>query len=141
MAKSVLVIHTGGTVGMTDGPSGLVPDPFFADRLAPWIVAQRFPIRIDIQALETLIDSADATADHWHTIARVVVDHHAGFSGVVILHGTDTMAYSASALSFLLNGLAKPVILTGSQLPFAAPGSDAERNIHDALAWARHEAI
>ena len=138
---SILVIHTGGTIGMTDGPSGLVPDPCFADRLAPWIAAQRFPARIDVHPLETLIDSADATADHWHTIARVVVDRHAGFDGIVILHGTDTMAYSASALSFLLNGLAKPVILTGAQLPFATPGTDAERNISDALAWANHDSI
>src|SRR5262249_14472978 len=90
-----------------------------------------------VHLLEPLIDSAEAVPANWPSVAQHIWACHQGFDGIVILHGTDTLAYTASALSFLLLGLGKPIILTGAQVPFAAPRSDAEANIRGAIACAR----
>jgi L-asparaginase len=129
--KPLLIIHTGGTIGMTSGPTGLVPDKAFAGRLSLWI-QRRYPaIQSSIKCHEPLIDSADAASAQWYSIAQKILDSHLGYGGVVVLHGTDTMAYTAGALSFILKGLAKPIILTGAQVPF--PNSDAEDNVYGAM--------
>jgi L-asparaginase len=79
------------------------------------------------------IDSSNIMPEHWQTIAKIIFENHATHDGFVVLHGTDTMAFTASALSFMLSGLTKPVILTGAQLPISEPRSDARENLITAL--------
>ena len=79
------------------------------------------------------IDSSEVEPRHWQSIAQSVSEHYNDYDGFVVLHGTDTMAYTASALSYMLCGLAKPVILTGSQLPLGFPRTDARENLTTAM--------
>lgn len=88
---------------------------------------------IDIHLLEPLIDSADAAPRDWSRVAQVVFNRHDDYDGFVVTHGTDTLAYTAAALCFALEGLAKPVIVTGSMLPLSVSGSDGEGNLLDSL--------
>jgi len=136
--RKILIVYAGGTIGMRAGPSGLVPSARFADDLVRWLGREPGLDACDfaVHLLEPLIDSAEAVPANWRAVARHIRFHHDGFDGVVVLHGTDTLAYTASALSFLLLGLGKPIILTGAQVPFAFAGSDAEANIRGALACA-----
>jgi L-asparaginase len=135
----ILIVYVGGTIGMKPGPSGLVPSAVFAEELMRWLERDH-DVRIShdaaVHLLEPLIDSAEAVPANWRSVAHHVWANHDGCDGVVVLHGTDTLAYTASALSFLLIGLGKPVILTGAQVPFGFPGSDAEANIRGAVACA-----
>ena len=132
--KSILVIYTGGTVGMVrDKVSGaLVPLDFSQ-------VSKHVPeldhagIRVEAVSFDTPIDSSDVAPRHWRSIALTVMECVDRFDGFVVLHGTDTMAYTASALSFMLEGLRKPVILTGSQLPIGIPRTDGRENLLSAL--------
>jgi L-asparaginase len=136
MQSSILIIYTGGTIGMMATSAGLIPSWQFSEQLSD-LVGDRFPgLRFTIRCLDPLIDSAEADPGLWYVIAHEVLLGHADFDGVVILHGTDTLAYTASSLSFLLNGLAKPIILTGAQIPFCGIGSDAESNIFGAVSFA-----
>lgn len=135
MSGSVLVLHTGGTIGMEDTPDGGVPA---AAALAPYLEeivdgskGELPPIYF--RELDRLIDSSNATPDTWCTIARIVYEHRDDHAGFVVLHGTDTMAYTASALSFLLPGFGKPVVVTGSQIPIARARSDGRQNLVGAL--------
>lgn len=139
--KSILVIYTGGTIGMQPGSTGLSPTKEFPEHLSQWIDREFQKHNFLIECVEPLIDSADATADHWHAVAQHIVESHSDYDGIVVLHGTDTMAYTASALSFLLLGLSKPIVLTGAQIPFFASASDAKRNVSGALAWAMDDRI
>ena len=137
--KSILVIYTGGTVGMVrDKVSGaLVPLDFSQ-------VSKHVPeldhagIRVEAVSFDTPIDSSDVAPKHWRSIASTVMECMDRFDGFVVLHGTDTMAYSASALSFMLEGLRKPVIFTGSQLPIGIPRTDGRENLLSALMLAAH---
>lgn len=90
-------------------------------------------IHVDIQAFSPLIDSSDIGPDSWRQIAQMVYDRYADYDGFVVLHGTDTMSYSASALSFMLENLSKPVVFTGSQLPVGVLRSDAKENLLTAI--------
>ena len=90
-------------------------------------------IQVDIQAFDPLIDSSDIGPDSWRQMAQIVYDHYDAYDGFVILHGTDTMSYSASALSFMLENLGKPVVFTGSQLPVGVLRSDAKENLLTAI--------
>ena len=90
-------------------------------------------ISIDISAFDPLIDSSDIGPDSWAQMAQMVYDHYDAYDGFVILHGTDTMSYSASALSFMLENLGKPVVFTGSQLPVGVLRSDAKENLLTAI--------
>ncbi len=135
MSDGVLVIHTGGTIGMVDTPDGSAPSD---EALAPYleeIVAGakgELPPIAYVQ-LDPLLDSSNATPDTWRAIASVLFEHRADFSGFVVLHGTDTMAYTSSALSFLLPGFGKPVVVTGSQIPITRARSDGRQNLISAL--------
>ena len=135
MSDSVFVLHTGGTIGMVDTPDGYAP---VAGALAPyvdWIVQNsrgELP-PIAFEELDPPIDSANATPDDWCAIARVLHERRQQHRGFVVLHGTDTMAYTASALSFLLPSYGKPVIVTGSQIPIARTRSDGRQNLIGAL--------
>lgn len=138
---SVLVIYTGGTIGMDYDPSGRYLIPFdFSQILKKIPELSRFEIEITVLPFEQPIDSSDIKIHHWLNIARTIYDFYQDFDAFVILHGTDTMAYTASALSFLLENLGKPVIFTGSQLPIGARRTDARENFISALeiAASRH---
>src|SRR3954452_5236805 len=135
MDDSVLVVNTGGTIGMVATPDGYAP---VAGALGPyldWIVemARGELPPITYLELDPPIDSSNATPDNWREIAGVLFERHADHPGFVVLHGTDTMAYSASALSFLLPDFGKPVVVTGSQIPVARTRSDGRQNFIGAL--------
>ena len=146
MRAKVLVIYTGGTMGMVpadeaDPDSPLVPAG--RDRLARAIVNPPGDIDWDLIGLAdgaggTLppLDSSDVGPGHWTALAAQIAAAYADYDGFVVLHGTDTMAYSAAALSFLLENLGKPVVFTGSQLPIFVSRSDAPGNLANALAIA-----
>jgi L-asparaginase len=141
--KTVYVVYTGGTIGMigaAGGATGYRPVPGDLEaRLAalPELSAPEMP-RVVFRELSPLLDSAELTPHDWERIGRDLEVHYPHVDGFVVLHGTDTMAYTASALSFMLEGLAKPVILTGSQLPFAHLRSDARDNLITAILLAAH---
>ena len=132
--SKVLLISTGGTITMVrDKVSGaLVPaDIETFKAFMPELFAG--DIQVDIQAFTPLIDSSDIRPESWIQMARMVYDHYDEYDGFVVLHGTDTMSYSASALSFMLENLAKPVVFTGSQLPVGVLRSDAKENLLTAI--------
>lgn len=130
----VLIIYTGGTIGMIENPDTRALEPFDFDHLidnVPKIKMLDFDI--DNYQFERPIDSAAMNPRHWGDIARVIEEKYNEYDGFVVLHGTDTMAYTASALSFMLENLDKPVIITGSQLPIGEVRTDGEENLIAAL--------
>jgi len=130
---SLLIIYTGGTLGMDYDEHGtLVPCGFDSVlRRAP--VIKELQINLAVLSYKVPIDSSSVQVLHWQQMAKIIFDQYDEFDGFLILHGTDTMAYSASALSFMLQGLNKPVIFTGAQLPIASPRSDAKENLVTSL--------
>ena len=132
--SKVLLISTGGTITMVrDKASGaLVPaDMETFKAYMPELFAGE--IQVAIEAFTPLIDSSDIGPQIWEQVARMVVSHYDEYDGFVVLHGTDTMSYSASALSFMLENLSKPVVFTGSQLPVGVLRSDAKENLLTAI--------
>lgn len=136
--KRVCIINTGGTIGMRQSPQGLVPEPGYLARLMQKMqeLAEQPMPDYAIVEYEPVIDSADMTPVHWQQIAHNIAQSYQQFDGFVVLHGTDTMAYTASALAFMLPELAKPVILTGSQLPLGQVRNDARENLKTAMMFA-----
>jgi L-asparaginase len=139
-APRLLIIYTGGTVGMAVNRRGeLVPMQFGRlDRKMPELT--RLPFHLALLSLPDPIDSSNVTPRDWLFLAQLIGRHYADFDGFVVLHGTDTMAYSAAALSYILEHLGKPVVFTGAQVPVGRSRSDAQRNLITALeiAAARH---
>lgn len=132
--NSILIIYTGGTMGMSYGKDGKTLVPFnFQTVLKNLPELHRFDLKISVSAFQKPLDSSNMKPDHWIQLAETIRENYDRFDGFLILHGTDTMAYTASALSFLLENLAKPVILTGAQLPIDIPRSDARENFVTAL--------
>ena len=132
--SKVLLISTGGTITMVRDAKtqALVPaDIETFKAYMPELFAGE--MQVDIEAFTPLIDSSDINPDCWVKMARMVYDHYEEYDGFVILHGTDTMSYSASALSFMLENLSKPVVFTGSQLPVGVLRSDAKENLLTAI--------
>ena len=132
--SKVLLISTGGTITMVrEHRSGaLVPaDMETFKAFIPELFAGE--VEVDIQAFTPLLDSSDVGPDSWRQMAQMVADRYDQYDGFVILHGTDTMSYSASALSFMLDNLNKPVVFTGSQLPVGVLRSDAKENLLTAI--------
>lgn len=126
----VLLIYTGGTIGMVrDGESGALRPFDFENILNNLPEARSIHCMLDTYAFPRLLDSSNITPANWVEIAGVVKDHYEAYDGFVVLHGTDTMAYTASALSFMFSGLSKPVIFTGSQLPIGHLRTDAKENL------------
>lgn len=130
----ILIIYTGGTIGMRENPDTRALEPFDFNHLLDNVPKLRL-LDIDIESFEfpNPIDSSSMTPAHWQDIARVIESRYDDFDGFVVLHGTDTMAYTASALSFMLRNLQKPVIITGSQLPIGDVRTDGEENLITAL--------
>ena len=125
----VLVIYTGGTIGsVQDASGGLVPIDF--NEIHRHVPELEQPNReIEIISFDPPLDSSNVGTKEWVELAHAVKHHYADFDGFVILHGTDTLAYTASALSFMLEGLHKPVIITGSKLPIGLPRTDGRENL------------
>lgn len=140
-SNTVLVLYAGGTLGMLDGPRGLRPGSDFEVRLRQaftHLAAYRRGAIPPFEMLEytTPIDSSSATPADWQRLARDIAERYADYAGFVVLHGTDTLAWSASSLAFQLQGLGKPVVVTGAQKPLEAPHSDALDNVETALRFA-----
>ncbi|WP_339669024.1 asparaginase [Dasania marina] len=132
---SIYVAYTGGTIGMQQTAQGFAPVAGFLTshiKTLPEFYHEAMPEFV-IKEYDPLIDSANAAPADWQIIADDIAANYQAYDGFVILHGTDTMAYTASALSFVLQGLAKPVIITGSQIPLAQPHSDGPSNLSHAL--------
>lgn len=131
---AVLLIHTGGTIGMVQTSGGFAPRKGVVEaQVQAFQDSGQFTTPVDIHLLEPLIDSANAGPLDWSRVAQVVFDNHDAYDGFVVTHGTDTLAYTAAALCFALEGLAKPVIVTGAMLPLSVQGSDGGRNLLDGL--------
>ena len=133
-APSVLLIYTGGTIGMIENPETGALESFNFDHLLKFVPElRRFNYHINTYSFEPPIDSSDMEPYHWARLVRIVERNYDQYDGFVILHGTDTMAYTASALSFMLENLSKPVILTGSQLPMGMLRTDGKENLITAI--------
>ena len=127
---SVLLIYTGGTIGMIENTATGALENFNFEQLQRHIPElQKFNFPIDTYQFDPPMDSSDMEPDMWRKLVHIIHENYDLYHGFVILHGTDTMAYTASALSFMLEGLDKPVILTGSQLPIGVLRTDGKENL------------
>ena len=133
--KKVLIVYTGGTIGMKRSEKGYVPVPgYLLDALLSIDDMRRPELPLwELYEMSPLLDSSNVAFSEWNRIAEIIYDNYDRFDGFVILHGTDTMAYTASALSFILEGLDKPVVLTGSQIPLSELRSDGRENLLSSL--------
>lgn len=132
--RSILIIYTGGTIGMVNDPvtGSLVPIDFrHISGQVPEL--RRFGFTLETLTFDPVIDSSDVSPATWLKIAVTIEENYSKFDGFVVLHGTDTMAYSASAISFMLQGLEKPVIFTGAQLPIGVLRTDGKENLITAI--------
>ena len=137
--SKVLLIYTGGTIGMIKDYQTGVLRAFEFDNLYSRIPElSHLDCEISVHSFEKVIDSSDMNPQHWVSIAEVIEKEYQHYDGFVVLHGSDTMSYSASALSFMLQGLAKPVIFTGSQLPIGDLRTDAKENLITSKVNAEH---
>jgi L-asparaginase len=130
----ILIIYTGGTIGMVSDPKTKTLVPINFEQIMENVPElERLNCRIKVHSFEDIIDSSNMSPAIWSRLAGLIQKHYHEVDGFVILHGSDTMAYSASALSFMLENLAKPVIFTGSQLPISAIRTDAKENLMTAI--------
>ena len=126
MSKRVYIAYTGGTIGMRASAEGYTPEPGYFEpflRKLPELTLPGMP-HFEIYEYPELLDSANMVPENWNIIAADIARNYQHFDGFVVLHGTDTMAHTAAALSFMLEGLTKPVILTGSQIPLCEIRND-----------------
>lgn len=131
---SILLIYTGGTIGMIENPDTGALEAFdFAYLSENLPELKRFGFKIDSIQFDPPVDSATIDISLWSRLAETIAQRYEEYDGFVILHGTDTMAYTASALSFMLDGLSKPVVLTGSQLPIGKLRTDGKENLITAI--------
>jgi len=131
---NILILYTGGTIGMTHDPDTGTLRPFdFKQVVIHLPELRKLDCHVDFHTFKPLRDSSDMQPDVWVELAVLIEQNYKKYDGFVILHGTDTMAYTASALSFMLENLTKPVVLTGSQLPYGAIRTDARRNLITAV--------
>jgi len=131
---SILLIYTGGTIGMICGPGSNALIPFNLEDIiehAPEL--EKFGFNISSVTFDNPVDSSDINPTTWKLIAETIGQNYDRYDGFVVLHGTDTMAYSASALSFMFENLGKPVIFTGSQLPISSLRTDAKENLMSSI--------
>lgn len=132
--SSILLIYTGGTIGMREDPQDLTLKPFDFDQIMEEVPElSKFAFKLDSYTFDPLIDSSDVEPSLWQALAQLIKDKYDEYDGFVILHGTDTMSFSASALSFMLEDLEKPVVFTGSQLPIGRPRTDGKENLISAV--------
>jgi len=132
--SSILMIYTGGTIGMKQDPLDQTLKPFNFNQIIHEVPElSKFAFKIDSYTFDPLIDSSDVEPALWKSIVKLIRNKYDAYDGFVILHGTDTMSYSASALSFMFKGLTKPIVFTGSQLPIGIPRTDGKENLISAV--------
>lgn len=132
--SSILIIYTGGTIGMREDPADQTLKPFdFSQIMEEVPELRKFACRIDSYTFDPLIDSSDVEPAMWQELADLIGRRYDEYDGFVVLHGTDTMSFTASALSFMLEDLEKPVVFTGSQLPIGRPRTDGKENLVSAV--------
>ena len=132
--NKVLLIYTGGTIGMGRNPVTSALEPLDFSHLIENLPEFRYiSTGVDTYLFNPPVDSSDMTPRMWAQLVRIISDNYDSYDGFVVLHGTDTMAYTASALSFMLENLTKPVILTGSQLPIGQLRTDGKENLLTAI--------
>lgn len=146
MSKKVLVINTGGTIGMVNSESGnplspLRPAKSWEEVAGNHPILEVLDVETDYYQFDPLLDSTEIRYENWQEMAEVIAREYTNHNGFVILHGTDTMCYTASALSFMLENLDKPVIITGSQVPMVRPRSDAVQNLVTAIQIAGSDTV
>ncbi|MCK9421643.1 MAG: type I asparaginase [Bacteroidales bacterium] len=131
---SILVIYTGGTIGMVQDPKTLTLRPLTFDILYKYLpVLENFNCKIDFYTFDPLLDSSNMNPSFYIHLASVIEEKYEDYDGFVVLHGSDTMAYTASALSFMLENLNKPVVFTGSQLPIGMVRTDGRENFINSI--------
>ena len=128
-----MIIYTGGTFGMAHDAAGVLVPFDFSLILEHLPALRNLALDLTVISFDQPIDSSNIKLIHWQQIAQLIYDHHHEQDGFVVLHGTDTMSYTASALSFMLQGLKKPVVFTGAQLPISELRSDARENLITSL--------
>ncbi|AWM13801.1 L-asparaginase 1 [Flavobacterium sediminis] len=134
LKAKILLIYTGGTIGMVkDSDTGALKAFDFKKLLKNIPELKLLDCEIDTVSFKEPIDSSNMSLQHWKKLATIIEEHYSDFDGFVVLHGSDTMSYSASALSFMLENLGKPVIFTGSQLPIGDLRTDAKENLITAI--------
>lgn len=141
-ASKVLLVYTGGTIGMNRNPQTGALEPFDFEHLRSFVPElEHFQTEISVYQFNPPIDSSDMSPKLWTELVHIISDHYDEYDGFVVLHGTDTMAYTASVLSFMLQNLTKPVVLTGSQLPIGQLRTDGKENLITSveIAAARHQ--
>lgn len=132
--SSILIIYTGGTIGMVkDEKTGMLKSFDFDSLLKEIPEIKKFAHHINIKSFETPIDSSNIKLSDWVKLVEIIYNNYHENDGFVILHGSDTMSFTASALSFMLENLNKPVVLTGSQLPIGVMRTDAKENLLTAI--------
>jgi L-asparaginase len=131
--SSVLIIYTGGTIGMEHDSSGSLVALNFNEIVKRAPSLKRLEVMLTVISFPTPIDSSNMSIKEWQNLGFIIYENYQHYDGFVVLHGTDTMAFTAAALSFMLQGLNKPVIFTGAQLPISAIRSDARPNLVTAL--------
>ncbi len=133
-STSVLIIYTGGTIGMTQNPETGALEPFDFNHLIDNVPElRRLGYSISTIQFDPIIDSSETEPTQWSKLVHIIADNYDKYDGFVVLHGTDTMAYTASAVSFMLENLGKPVIFTGSQLPIGMLRTDGKENLITAI--------
>ncbi len=131
---SILLIYTGGTIGMVQDYDTGVLHPFDLGKIYDAVpTLRKLDYIIDSYTFENIIDSSDMKPEYWIKLAEIIEENYNKYDGFVVLHGTDTMSYTASALSFMFENLSKPIVLTGSQLPLGMIRTDGEENIISAI--------
>ena len=134
MRSSILIIYTGGTIGMkTDEATGALVPFDFSGIYDEFPSLKRLNVDIDVRTMSPVIDSSNVAPTNWLALAELIRDHYDRYDGFVVLHGTDTMSYTASALSFMLENLSKPVVFTGSQIPIGVLRTDGRENLITAI--------
>ena len=134
MRSSILIIYTGGTIGMkTDAATGALVPFDFSGIYDEFPSLKRLNVDIEVLTMSPVIDSSNVAPSNWVTLAGLIRDNYDRYDGFVVLHGTDTMSYTASALSFMLENLSKPVVFTGSQIPIGVLRTDGRENLITAI--------
>ncbi len=131
--SKIMIIYTGGTFGMSRDKNGVLVPYDFSLILEHLPTLRNLMLDLSIISFEHPIDSSNIEPEHWQMLGKIIFDNYTLHDGFVVLHGTDTMAYTASALSFMLQGLSKPVVFTGAQLPISETRSDARENLITSL--------
>jgi L-asparaginase len=129
----IMIIYTGGTFGMTYDANGVLVPFDFSLILSQLPTLRNLYLDLTVISFEHPIDSSNIQPAHWKVIGNIIFENYPDQDGFVVLHGTDTMSFTASAISFMLRGLSKPVIFTGAQLPISEPRSDARENLITSL--------